>query len=140
MQLLQSSEPWHTAEMVVLGGVFIQMLLDTAYMNDRNGNGQNQNRIPAFTYEKKWVTQNKLQGIIVMNEDLYHMMVHEKHASLDNSTMRHKPMVIPPKEWTSIGDCGYSVLTTDFMTTHGCQIQQVRRVNGLSFLNSTELD
>jgi len=135
MQLLESTEPWTSADKVVLGAVLIQMLLDTARVSIGNNNftpgnleemhsGNNKYGQPAFTYEQKWKGINKLVGHVVMNEDFYQMVVNDKFSSLDNSTTRHKPMVIPPKEWVSPTEGGYSVLKTEFMRTHGCEVQR----------------
>lgn len=127
MQLLNSVEPWSTADKVNLGVVLIQMLLETAKVNlgshDRNYDA------PAFIYEKRWVSENNLVGCVTMNEDFYKMVVEDKFSSLDAFTTRHKPMVVPPKNWTSYKDGGYMVLDTEFMRAKGCQVQTVSIVN-----------
>lgn len=131
MQLLESAEPWPTSDKVALGVVLIKMLLDTAKVNLGNHQGKRlhgNEGIPAFTYEKKWVSENNLVGCVTMNEDFYKMVVEDKFCSLDAFATRHKPMVIPPKDWSSFNDGGYMVLETEFMRSHGCHIQKVRKI------------
>ncbi len=131
MQLLESAEPWPASDKVALGVVLIKMLLDTAKVNLGNHQGKRLHAnegTPAFTYEKKWVSENNLVGCVTMNEDFYKMVVEDKFCSLDAFTTRHKPMVIPPKDWSSFNDGGYMVLETEFMRSHGCHIQKVRKI------------
>lgn len=127
MQLLESAEPWSTADKVVLGAVLIQMLLEEAKVSFP-GKGS----LSAFIYEKKWVNDKKLVGHINLNEDFYKMVVEDKFCSLDAYTTRHKPMVVPPKDWVGPYEGGYSLLQTEFMRAHGCQVQKVR---GSTLLN-----
>lgn len=122
MQLLESAEPWATGEKVILGAVLIQMLLEEAKVSF-----QGKDNKPAFVYEKNWVSHNKLVGHISMNDDLYNMIVEDKFSCLDSYTTRHKPMIIPPKEWTGLHEGGYSLLQTEFMRAHGCQVQKVSK-------------
>lgn len=135
LQLLQSEKSWSTGDKVILGAVLIQMLLETARVDFH---GKNKNLVineeslerklggkPAFIYEKKWVPNKKhLIGHITMNADFYKMLIDDNLASLDVYTTRYKPMVVPPKLWSSANDGGYKLLKTEFMRAHGCQIQQ----------------
>ena len=121
MQLLESTDPWSTADKVILGAVLIQMLLEEAKVSFID-----KPTVPAFTYEKNWVSDKKLVGHISLNEDFFKLIVEDKFTSLDAYTTRHKPMVVPPKEWVGPKEGGYSVLQTEFMRAHGCQIQKVR--------------
>lgn len=121
MKLLESAEPWATSDKVILGAVLIQMMLETATVSFPGQKGSQ----PAFTYEKSWVEHKKLVGHICMNEDLYQMIVEDKFTLLDAYTTRHKPMIIPPKEWVSPNEGGYTLLQTEFMRAHGCQVQKV---------------
>lgn len=119
MQLLDSAKPWATGDKVILGAVLIQMLLEEATVSFQ-GKGQK----PAFVYEKNWVGHKKLVGHISMNDDLYNMIVEDKFSCLDAYTTRHKPMIVPPKEWVGPYEGGYSLLQTEFMRAHGCQVQK----------------
>ncbi len=121
MQLLESTDPWSTADKVILGAVLIQMLLEKAKVSFVG-----KPTVSAFTYEKNWVSDKKLVGHINLNEDFFKLIVEDKFTSLDAYTTRHKPMVVPPKEWVGPNEGGYSVLQTEFMRAHGCQIQKVR--------------
>jgi len=121
MKLLESAEAWSTADKVVLGAVLVQMLLEEAKVSFPG-----KSPMPAFKYEKNWVSDKKLVGHINLNEDFYKMVVEDKFTSLDAYTTRHKPMVIPPKEWVGLNEGGYSLLQTEFMRAHGCQVQKVR--------------
>jgi DNA-directed RNA polymerase, mitochondrial len=135
LQLLQSEKPWSTPDKVILGAVLIQMLLETARVDFHGATKHlvfhegdlesNKYGKPAFVYEKKWVPNKKhLIGHITMNEDFYKMVVEDDLASLDIYTTRHKPMVVPPKEWVGPNDGGYKLLKTEFMRAHGCQVQE----------------
>ncbi len=126
MQLLESAEPWPTSEKVMLGVVLIHMLVDTAKINFRGSDYNGGAGVPAFVYEKRWLSDQQTVGFVAMNEDFYKMVVEDKFTSLDAYTSRHKPMVIPPNDWVSWDEGGYSVLNTSFMRTKGCQIQKVR--------------
>jgi DNA-directed RNA polymerase len=95
MQLLESAEPWTTADKVILGAVLIQMLLEVAKVSFPGQRGVK----PAFEYEKLWIGDKKLVGYITMNDNLYKRFVEDKFSSVDAFTTRHKPMVVPPREW-----------------------------------------
>jgi hypothetical protein len=135
MQLLDSVEPWTTNEKVILGVVLIQMLIETARVDLRGTSGasstitnddedSNNHGVPAFVYEKKWLNEKRLVGCVQMNEEFYKMIVEDKFTSLDAYTSRHKPMVLPPINWTDPNNGGYTILKTDFMRTRGCQLQK----------------
>ena len=134
MQLLESSEPWSSADKVSLGVVLINMLMETAKVKfRRNGekyyDGEINHGVPAFIYERKWFNVNNLVGCITMNKDFYKMAVEDKFASLDAFTSRYKPMVVPPREWNNYNDGGYMVLQAEFMRAKGCGIQRVRIIS-----------
>ena len=120
-ELLQSSENWTSDEKVVLGVALLQMLLDTATVQVK---GETQTTVPAFGYSKAWLDHNKSVGQIIMNQNLYNMIIQDKYFSLDVQTTRYKPMVVPPKKWTNTRKGGYELLKCDFMRTHGCAVQQ----------------
>ena len=126
MQLLERVEPWPDDDKVALGVVLIKMLLETAMVNLRDDNGKMFNQYsqsidgdddddsqygePAFIYEKKWLSEKNLVGCVTMNEDFYKMVVEDKFNSLDAFTTRHKPIVIPPADWTRYNAGGYMVI------------------------------
>ena len=120
-QLLESSEDWTSDEKVVLGVALLQMLLETATIQVK---GETYKTVPAFTYSKAWIGHYKSVGQIIMDQNLYNMIVKDKYYSLDVQTTRYKPMVVPPKEWSSTKKGGYEVLNCEFMRTHGCAVQQ----------------
>lgn len=122
MQLLESAEPWTTGDKVILGAVLIQMLLEVAKVSFPGQRGLK----PAFEYEKIWMGDKKLVGYITMNDNLYKRFVEDKFSSVDAFTTRHKPMVVPPREWVGPNEGGYMLLQTEFMRAHGCQVQKVR--------------
>jgi DNA-directed RNA polymerase len=123
MQLLESAEPWTTADKVILGAVLIQMLLEVAKVSFPGQRGVK----PAFEYEKLWIGDKKLVGYITMNDNLYKRFVEDKFSSVDAFTTRHKPMVVPPREWVGPDEGGYMLLQTEFMRAHGCHVQKVRQ-------------
>jgi DNA-directed RNA polymerase len=132
-RLLDSSESWSSSDKITLGVVLMKLLMETATVDLNGKNKRNRNNgndvdygEPAFVHEKIWMNDNNLVGCIKINEDFYRMVVEDKFSSLDAFTTRHKPMVLPPRDWTSPNDGGYMVLDTDFMRTKGCQIQKAR--------------
>ena len=102
------------------------MLLETAMVNLRDDNGKMFNQYsqsidgdddddsqygePVFIYEKKRLSEKDLVGCVTMNEDFYKMVVEDKFNSLDAFTTRHKPIVIPPADWTRYNAGGYMVI------------------------------
>ena len=131
--MLDSSESWSSSDKITLGVVLMKLLMETATVDLNGKNKRNRNNgddvdygEPAFVHEKIWMNDNNLVGCIKINEDFYRMVVEDKFSSLDAFTTRHKPMVLPPRDWTSPNDGGYMVLDTDFMRTKGCQIQKAR--------------
>lgn len=117
-QVLERDEEWKNSEKVQLGAAMLQILLETATIED---DGRNE---MAFTLEKKWVADCKMQSFIAMNDRLYKMIVKDKLESLAATTTRHKPMVVPPKLWTATKDGGYLMLKVDLMRYHGCHTQR----------------
>eukprot|EP00560_Eucampia_antarctica_P002497 CAMPEP_0197839938 /NCGR_PEP_ID=MMETSP1437-20131217/45035_1 /TAXON_ID=49252 ORGANISM="Eucampia antarctica, Strain CCMP1452" /NCGR_SAMPLE_ID=MMETSP1437 /ASSEMBLY_ACC=CAM_ASM_001096 /LENGTH=1166 /DNA_ID=CAMNT_0043449413 /DNA_START=60 /DNA_END=3558 /DNA_ORIENTATION=- len=129
-KLLESKEEWSNVDKVKLGAALIEMLSNTAtldfspqqrhkeYLTPAEGG------LPAFMHEIRWLKENKSVGHVVLNDQFYKMIVEDKIESLAAYTTRHKPMIVPPREWTGPKEGGYSALKVDLMRTHGCKIQQ----------------
>ena len=134
-KIIDSPEEWTSADKVKLGSALIQMLLEsTRVLKDNRWRLPDvmdeetylKSGEPAFTYEKRWVGEKKLTGLIVMNEWLYRVCLEDKFESLEGFTSRYQPMIVPPRPWTGPRDGGYYALNVDLMRTHGCQNQRVR--------------
>lgn len=117
-QVVEREEEWSINEKVQLGAALLQILLETATILD---NGRDE---MAFSLEKRWVSLNKTQSYIAMNDRLYKMIVSDKLESLAATTTRHKPMIVLPKPWTAAKDGGYRMLKVDLMRYHGCHTQR----------------
>lgn len=118
-QILEKDEEWTVYEKVQLGAALIQTLLESATVIGENGKSE-----MAFTLEKRWVSDGKIQTFVVMHDRLYQMIVADKLESLSASTTRHKPMIVPPKPWSAVKDGGYLMLKVDLMRYHGCHTQR----------------
>lgn len=123
-KILNVKENWNEGHKVKLGVALLEMLLNTATMD---GRGKDEEK--AFTYEKRLdVTKSKWgkrQGIICLNEKLYEMLAEGKSKSFAAMTDRYKPMVLPPRDWTSPNDGAYSWLKASLMRTDDCNTQKV---------------
>ena len=118
-RILKSDEEWRKSEMLKLGVALIEILLQNA-MIDQNGQQEK-----AFSYEKRYLTKDKFVGRIYLHEKLYKMVLEDSWESLEASTTRYKPMILPPRDWVAPDDGGYSWLKVDLMRTHGSKLQKV---------------
>lgn len=117
-QILEDDTEWSVREKVQLGAILFQALLETATVDD------GETIQPAFVYEKRWSGPDKLTGHVAMNELLQKIIVSDNLRSFAAFTTRHKPMVVPPKPWTSPNDGGYLWLKVDLLRYHGCKVQK----------------
>lgn len=118
-QVAEREEEWSESDKVKLGAALFQVLLNKATVHD----GQTDEM--AFTYEKRWFRKDKLQAFVRLHDSLYNMVVNDKVESLTASTTRQKPMIVPPKPWTSASEGGYLWLRSDLMRFHGSHMQKV---------------
>lgn len=120
-QILENEEEWTDEQKIQLGAALFQILLETATVW-HDGNEE-----MAFTFEKRWSkTDNKLQSFVHLNSRLSQMVVSDKLQSLQATTTRFKPMIVPPKPWQSSNDGAYLWLKSDLIRYHRCNMQKVR--------------
>ena len=118
-QLLKRSDTWSDTDKIKLGVALLDQLLGHATIS------ANRHVEKAFSYEQGW-TDNKRVGRIHLNDKLYRMVVEDSFDSLAASTTRHKPMIVPPRDWVEASKGGYAWLKVDMMRTHGSDVQKVR--------------
>lgn len=116
--ILENDEAWTESQKIQLGAVLFQVLLNKA--NVRIDGKQEK----AFTYEKFWISKQKVQSIVSMNDRLHKMLVSDKLQSFGTTTTRQKPMIVPPKPWSRPDEGGYKMLRTELLRYHGCNMQK----------------
>jgi DNA-directed RNA polymerase len=118
-RLLNNAEEWRKTDKLKVGVALIELLLENA-MVDQSAKPQ-----AAFSYEKVYHSQDKFVGRLYLHDKIYNMAVEDSRAFLGASTTRHKPMIVPPRDWVAPDDGGYSWLKVDLMRTHGSKLQKV---------------
>lgn len=118
-QILEREDEWTDNEKMQLGAALLQPLLETAKITT-----QDQKSEAAFTLEKHWVAKDKSVSFVCMSDRLHKMIQTDKLESLSATTTRHKPMIVPPKPWSSATDGGYRALKVDLIRYHGCHTQR----------------
>jgi DNA-directed RNA polymerase len=118
-KLLLDSEPWSDAIKLKVGVALVEVLLNVATIQV---DGKEEK---AFSYEKRWHRFRRQSGHVLLHDRLVKMIVEDTFDSLEASTMRYKPMILPPRDWVAPDDGGYSWLKIDFMRTHGSNTQRV---------------
>jgi DNA-dependent RNA polymerase/DNA-directed RNA polymerase N-terminal len=138
-QVLDRDVPWSVEDHIHLGAKLLQILLDTTTIevprDDTNGVGHTGEIVTekAFNFEKRWKKKQKTQSYVTMNERLYNMVVNDKLQTFGITTTRYKPMIVPPKPWTTMKDGGYKILRSELLRFHGCNTQKdVLRLADLS--------
>jgi DNA-directed RNA polymerase, mitochondrial len=117
-QAIEKAENWSAIEKVHLGSALLQILLTTVTI------GSDENCEMAFNLELRWSSQMKCVSYLTMNEKLLKMIAVDDIDVLSSTTTRHKPMVVPPKPWTSAKSGGYHIADVDVMRYHGCSTQR----------------
>jgi hypothetical protein len=118
-RLLRNAKEWRKGDKIKLGVALIELLLQNAVI-DQSGEPEK-----AFRYEQVYHSQNKFVGRLFLHDKIYNMAVEDSWANLEASTTRHKPMILPPRDWVAPDDGGYSWLKVDLMRTHGSKLQKV---------------
>jgi DNA-directed RNA polymerase len=122
-RLLKNTEEWRKADKLKVGVALIELLLENVTV-DQSGKPEK-----AFTYEQVYLSQDKFVGRLYLHDKIYNMAVEDSWANLEASTTRHKPMILPPRDWVAPDDGGYSWLKVDLMRTHGSKLQKVRTLS-----------
>ena len=118
--ILKNDEEWTKPDKLKLGILLLEVLLETATIRHKGRQEK------AFSHEKRYFSKQKCVGKIFLHDTLYKTVTEHTFESLEGSTTRFKPMIIPPRDWVAPNDGGYSWLKTDLMRTHGSKMQTVR--------------
>lgn len=116
-QVLDRDE-WAITDRIGLGAALFHSLLENAQVSVDGHD------VPAFSYEKRWVSNEKLQSVVILNETLSDRIISDKVSSFSSLTTRYKPMILPPKPWKGAEDGGYHWLKAELMRSHGCNVQK----------------
>lgn len=127
---MQDFVEWDPVLKVKLGAALIRLLLDhTTFSTDSKGRGPPE---PAFSYARKKTGKLKFNGFISIHPELLHLATTDEVSSDATfippramANTKCQPMVVPPKDWTDVGNGGYELLKTDFMRTRHCKTQKV---------------
>ena len=109
-KVLESEQAWPKLLKMQLGAALLNCLVATATVTAENGNEE-----PGFTLEKKWMGKKHIQGFVSMNDRFFEVIKSDKLESLEATTSRHKPMIVPPKPWTGPTTGGYLMLEVEIM-------------------------
>ena len=109
---------WSSQDRVGLGVALFHCLMENANIAVH---GRDE---PAFTHQTRYVTRNRQKTAVVLNQYLYDRMVNDKIPGLSAMTTRYKPMIVPPKPWTSPDEGGYLWLQSELMRYHGSHMQK----------------
>jgi len=121
---------WDPVKKVKLGASLIRLLLDYTSFSPPLERGRDGPPEPAFRYLRKSARRGKAYGCISLHPDLLDIAVKEEFSSTTmfvSPTMgsdRVQPMVVPPKDWTSVDNGGYEVIKVPFMRTRHCRTQK----------------
>lgn len=133
--LQHDSEPWSSHIKIQLGCALIKILLDNANtlrQPNQYGNKGTEDR-KAFRYEKRWARKGKLQGYVVLHDELIKLALSDTPESLAGFANRHRPMIVKPRPWTRLDKGGYTWLKVDLMKFNGCNTQKVGGVKNSQF-------
>ena len=138
-------EEWTPVEKVKLGAALIRLLLDHAMYSPSSNQSKTPSE-PAFRYIRRNVGENKYGGFVAIHPKLHHDAVEAEFtpsssfvtpSTLTNS--RVQPMVVKPRDWTSLTDGGYETVKINFMRTRHCKTQKVSVGKDCSQQRSHEL-
>lgn len=127
---MQDFVEWDPVLKVKLGAALIRLLLDhTTFSPDSRSRGPPE---PAFSYARKKTGNLKFNGFISIHPELLNLATKDELSSDATfvppramANTKCQPMVVPPKDWTDVGNGGYELLKTDFMRTRHCKTQKV---------------
>ena len=122
-QALEKVETWSAFDKVHLGAALLQILIETVTFGSEGESEM------AFTLERRFVSHMKCVSYLTMNEKLLKMIAVDDIDALSSTATRHKPMVVPPKPWSSYKSGGYLIVPIDLMRYHGCTTQREAIMN-----------
>jgi DNA-directed RNA polymerase, mitochondrial len=125
-QAADKADAWSAIDKAQLGSALLQILIETVTV------GKDESEEMAFTLEMRWVTNTKSQSYLTLNDQLLKMIAIDDIDALSATATRHKPMIVPPKPWTSARKGGYLILEIDVMRYHGCRTQREAIMNAES--------
>eukprot|EP00523_Entomoneis_sp_CCMP467_P022963 CAMPEP_0168827670 /NCGR_PEP_ID=MMETSP0727-20121128/117_1 /TAXON_ID=265536 /ORGANISM="Amphiprora sp., Strain CCMP467" /LENGTH=1128 /DNA_ID=CAMNT_0008880841 /DNA_START=18 /DNA_END=3404 /DNA_ORIENTATION=- len=130
--VVDKDQEWGDAYKVQLGSMLYETLLQNAEV-EIDGK-----KVKAFHRElvpEKTRKGYKMIGYASLNEALYHRIKTEDITSFAAHSTRQKPMIVPPKPWTSPRDGCYLWLKSDLMRFHGSK----RQAEALNMADNTVL-
>ena len=137
---------WSDEVCVKLGAQLLQLLITTAAVPDV---GSRHDFVPAFRHELVWSAgmggrgTPKGQGVVMTDERVLSVVLRD-HDATETMMPKLKPMIVPPKPWTSAEDGGYLSVPSRVMRSHGSLMQLAAVTKspmpsvyrGLNFLSS----
>ena len=119
---------WSAEVCVKLGAALLQLLLSTAAVPELP-RGQ---FVPAFSHEVVWDSSSassssasrprKLVGLITTDERVLSVVLRD-HSATEAMMPKLKPMIVPPRPWSSYDDGGYLSVGSKVMRSHGSLMQ-----------------
>lgn len=158
LRLLADPQPWHIDDRVRVGAALLQMLMEVATVDvgggGNGGGGGRRAQEPAFRIERLFgrraaeaeVAVSRSRGMpsfarfgqkkggpsyVILHERL-HDAANDggSYHSVQGHTERHRPMVVPPRDWVSPRDGGYAALRVDLMRRGGDCREQLDALRG----------
>ena len=125
---LSKKNQWSEEVCVKLGAALIQLLVATAVVPDVSRHQS----VPAFRHEVVWEVSMggktpKQQGFIMTDERVLSVVLRD-HEATEAMMPKLKPMIVPPKPWTTSDDGGYLSVPNRLMRSHG-SLMQMQAVN-----------
>ena len=117
-QAMNTEQKWCREDLTHIGAALLSILVEHATVR------QNGKEEPAFRVEKRWSKDQKSTSYVFMNDYLSKLFLEDDFLSWAANTTRHKPMIVPPSNWTGPNEGGYRWLQVDLMRTHGSNIQR----------------
>lgn len=121
---------WDPVMKVKLGAALLRLLLDHTSFSKPLKRGFAPPE-PAFRYSRHMHNASRAYGCISIHPELLRIAIQEEFSAnsafipASVNSARVQPMVIPPKDWTSISSGGYETVKVPFMRTRQCKIQTV---------------
>ena len=114
---------WSEEVCVKVGAALLQLLLATASVPDAPRGVFT----PAFRHELQWELSNSSRGVrqvgvIITDERVLSVVLHDRGAT-DALMPKLKPMIVPPRPWTSYEEGGYLSVVSRVMRNHGSIMQ-----------------
>jgi DNA-directed RNA polymerase len=117
-QAMNTQQKWSREDLTHIGSALLSILVENAKVHH---NGKEE---PAFRVEKRWSKAQKSTSYIVLHDYIMKLFLEDEFLSWAANTTRHKPMIVPPSDWTGPNEGGYRWLQVDLIRTHRSNIQK----------------